>query len=458
MTPVILKPVDLQELCITNHNKMQKPIRVISFLQLGLKVGVIMGIIFFVLQMSGAAKAAALHSTSKAMLAVVPDSSITAAIKTAETTGGLLFPLSVERFYAITGNNLIWIASEKIKNHKWDAMMLLDCVVQYGLIPADYHPAELTYDQLHLMVEHPEKVSDAQKAAYDILLTDAMITLINNLHYGKLNMNFPSEKLDAGNFNGFHADIELQNALNQADFMSAIENLQPKTKAYTNLQYHMRLLTGLYTGDNYEFPESDIKKMAINLERLRWDGNQEATYIAVNIPSFTLEFHQPDTIYQFRILAGNPLNPTPSLVSAIGSVQISKGWNATSRRIYFTFYDREGIYLGNTQDQLSFKKDDRAVSNGTLNVEHAQKLAGLLLANDGNSKSIPLITKALKKNEERKFILKHKIPFHVTYITCAVNEGVLVMYNDVYQLDQQLEMKLYNVTNTLALDLSVKNK
>ena len=190
MTPVILKPVDLQELCITNHNKMQKPIRVISFLQLGLKVGVIMGIIFFVLQMSGAAKAAVLHSTTKAMLAVVPDSSITAAIKTAETTGGLLFPLSVERFYAITGNNLIWIASEKIKNHKWDAMMLLDCVVQYGLIPADYHPAELTYDQLHLMVEHPEKVSDAQKAAYDILLTDAMITLINNLHYGKLNMNF----------------------------------------------------------------------------------------------------------------------------------------------------------------------------------------------------------------------------------------------------------------------------
>jgi len=58
----------------------------------------------------------------------------------------------------------------------------------------------------------------------------------------------------------------------------------------------------------------------------------------------------------------------------------------------------------------------------------------------------------------RKFVLKQKIPFKVTYITCAVDEGVLVMYNDVYQLDQNLEMKLYNVTNTLALGLSAKNK
>jgi len=171
-----------------------------------------------------------------------------------------------------------------------------------------------------------------------------------------------------------------------------------------------------------------------------------------------LEFHRPDTIYQFRVLAGNPATPTALLESAINTIQISKGWSASSRRIYFTFYNRAGIYLGNTPEQSSFKQEDRAVSNGTLNVEHAQKLAAMLLVNDGNLKSVPLIAKALKKNEVRKFVLKQKIPFKVTYITCAVDEGVLVMYNDVYQLDQNLEMKLYNVTNTLALGLSAKNK
>ena len=456
MIAVISKLADLQEICIVNQNKMQKPIKLITVLQLGLKVSVLIGLIFFFLQISGAAKAADIHLNTSALSADF-DSSVYQAIQTAKNTGSLMFPLSVERFYAKNGNKLVWIAPEKIKIHNWDAMMLLDCVVQYGLIPADYHPTELTYDQLHLLVEHPEAVTDGQKANYDILLTDAMMALINNMHFGKLNMNYPPGKLDAGNFNGCHADFELQNALNQTDFMNAIENLQPKTKAYTNLQYHMRLWTGLYTGDNYEFPESEIKKMAINMERLRWDANQEETFITVNIPSFTLEFHQPDTIYQFKVLAGNQVTPTPSLVSAIGSVQVSKGWSAASRRIYFTFYNREGIYLGNTPDQLSFRNEDRAVSNRTLNVEHAQKLAALMLTNDGNLKSVPLISKPLKKNEVRTFILKQKIPFQVTYLTCAVNEGVLVMYNDVYHLDQQLEMKLYNVTNTLALGLSVKN-
>jgi murein L,D-transpeptidase YcbB/YkuD len=434
---------------------MQKSIQIAPILQLGLKVGAVMGIILFFLQMSGEVNAAGLHSN------FIDTSAVSAAIKAAETTGDLIYPLSVERFYAKNGNKLVWIAPEKIKTHNWDAMLLLDCVVQYGLVPADYHPTALTYDQLRLLVEQPEKMTDSQKASYDVLLTDAMIVLINNLHFGKLNANFPPGKLDAGNFEGCHAALELANALNtlnQQDFLSVIESVQPKAKAYTNLQYHMHLITGVYTGDDYDFPDSDIKKIAINMERLRWAANDNLTYIAVNIPSFTLEFHQPDTTYRFRVLAGDPATPTASLESAITTIQISKGWNLSSRRIYFTFYNRAGIYLGNTPDQSSFKQENRAVSNGTLNVEHAQKLAALLLVNDGNFKSVPLIAKALKKNEMRKFVLKQEIFFKVTYITCAVDEGVLVIYNDVYQLDQGLEMKLYNNTNSMALDLSVKNK
>jgi len=437
---------------------MQKPIKIIPCLKLGVKVSVIIGMIFFFLHLSGAVKATPYRLKTKAGASFETDTTVIAAIKTAENTGSLLYPLSVERFYARNGNKLIWIAPEKIKTHNWDAMLLLDCVVQYGLLPADYHPDELTYDQLHLLVEHPDKVTDSQKAAYDVLLTDAMITLINNLHFGKLNMDFPSGRLDAGNFTGCHADIELEKALNQKDFMRAIESVQPSAKAYTNLQNHMRLLTGLYTCDNYQISETDVKKMTINMERLRWAENDEVTYIALNIPSFTLEFHQADTIYQFRILAGKPVTPTPVLESVIGSIEVSKGWDASSKRIYFIFYNRNGIYLGNTPDQSSFKKEERAVSNGTLSVEHAQKLAALLLVNDGNLKSVPLITKALKKNELRKLTLKKKVPFKVTYITCAVNEGTLIIYNDVYQLDQGLEMKLYNVSGALALDLSAKNK
>ena len=456
MTVVILKPVVDQELCIVNQNDMQKPIKIIPVLQLGLKVSVIIAFIFIFLQMVGTAKASVLHLRNKALQSFNIDSSVFLAIQTAKNSGGLLYPLSVERFYAKNGNKLAWTAPEYIKTHAWDAMLLLDCVIQYGLIPADYHPTQLTYDQLHLIIEHPEKVSESQRAAYDILLTDALITLINNLHYGKLNVNYPPVKLDAGKFDGCHAGVELANALDQQNFITAIESLQPQTMAYCNLQYHMHLLTGLYTGDNYELSETAVKKMAINMERLRWSANDGKSYVTVNIPSFTLEFYRPDTVYQFRVLAGEPVNPTPSIESAINSIQVSKGWDAESRHIYFTFYNRDGVYLGNTPDQLSFKKEDRAVTDRTLNVEHAQKLAALLLTNDGNLKSVPLITKRLKKNEARTFSLKKKMPFNVSYITCAVNKGLLVTYTDIYQLDPDLEMKFYNVINTLALDLSTK--
>ncbi|MDB5022250.1 MAG: L,D-transpeptidase family protein [Mucilaginibacter sp.] len=57
-------------------------------------------------------------------------------------------------------------------------MLMLDCVKLYGLNHHDYHPKQLIYDQLHKLVE---KVgTKAEKARYDILLTDAMIRLVND--------------------------------------------------------------------------------------------------------------------------------------------------------------------------------------------------------------------------------------------------------------------------------------
>ena len=267
---------------------MQKSIKINPFLPLGLKFGVIVGLIFFFVQMPDEAKAAALHSKNETIFPYRDDNSVSTAIQTAKNTGSLLFPLTVERFYAKNGDKLVWIVPEKIKPHSLDAMLLLDCVVQYGLVSADYHPKELTYNQLHRLIDHPDKVTDSKKASYDILLTDAMIAMINNLHFGKLNVNYTPDKLDAGNFEGCHADLELTNALNQKDFMSAIESVQPKDHEYDNLQYQMYLLTGLYICDNYELSETDIKKMAINMERLRWAANDDITYVSVNIPSFTL--------------------------------------------------------------------------------------------------------------------------------------------------------------------------
>jgi murein L,D-transpeptidase YcbB/YkuD len=179
----------------------------------------------------------------------------------------LHYPLSVERFYHQEGFKLIWL-TDTIKTPAWDAMILLDCVSQYGLNPDDYYPHELTYDNLHIMLTG--NISESKKAYFDIRLTDAMLTLINNLYYGKLNPWFPRAKIDANNPTQFKADIALENALEQKDVKSAILNVQPHSEAYVNLQRYIALLITKYNGITRPKTENDIRKIAINMERLRW--------------------------------------------------------------------------------------------------------------------------------------------------------------------------------------------
>jgi murein L,D-transpeptidase YcbB/YkuD len=180
--------------------------------------------------------------------------------------GALYYPISVERFYQQNGYQLAWIAPDTIKTHAWDAMLLLDCVKQYGLNHGDYHPKQLLYPELHKLIDH--KGIPEEAAAYDILLTDAIIRFINDLHFGKLNPVYTTEKIDNGV--QFKAESELLIALQGNDFLRTIDYTQPKLKLYVDLQDHMRLLVGQRSGDCYVIPPSLIRKMAINMERLRW--------------------------------------------------------------------------------------------------------------------------------------------------------------------------------------------
>ena len=202
------------------------------------------------------------------------DTSISAQIKgyldVKKQTPALHYPLFVKRFYNRKGSNPVWIKSEKDIRKTWEAMLMLDCVLQYGLSHDDYHPKELVYDKLHQIFDQPGKITTSQKAMFDVLLTDAMLTFINHLHYGKLNPAYTNVKLDADSLAAFRAEKILANALSSKDFMSTIVDVQPKSKQYVAMQSYMRLLKGQYLDDCYEVPEADVRKVAINMERLRW--------------------------------------------------------------------------------------------------------------------------------------------------------------------------------------------
>jgi murein L,D-transpeptidase YcbB/YkuD len=426
----------------------------------------------------------------------------------------LYFPKSVARFYSQNGFRPAWVNQVENPKQTWQAMMMLDCVLQFGLSHDDYHPKELSYSRLHAILEKPLLVSAAEKARYDITLTDALISFINHLHYGKLNPDFPATKIDDGIPGGFNADDMLKLAMAQDDFMKAVFNVQPKAKAYTDLQYHMHLLEGVYQGDCYDIPEATVRKMAINMERLRWAALTDSSYIQVNIPSFNLRYRLPDTTYVFKTIVGKPDWPTPTLNSAITYFTTAPEWKvpknifikellprAIRNPRYFedhqyVLYDKRGnyiepdartlamvkhnpgnynltqssgcdnslglivfrfqntyeIYLHDTPEQKYFKADERAFSHGCIRVEQAEKLAGLILKHEGQQKLIGAVHRAIAGYKTKDFILKTPVPLKVTYLTCEMQDGVLITYKDVYNLDQRLEMALYNVSDPLALN------
>jgi L,D-transpeptidase YcbB len=452
---------------------------------------------------------AAIGALKSPIIASAPDTSISEEIKrqlTEKAGLNLNYPNSTERFYAQNYYHTAWIKPQSGFGKTWQAMLTLDCVLQFGLAHTDYHPKELIYDKLHDILEKPEKYNAQEKVHFELTLTDALITFINHLHYGKLNPDFPANKLDEDNTLTFHAENTLLWALEQPDFYGAVVSAQPESPAYKNLQHQMYLLVGLYSGDCYEVPDSTIRKMAINMERLRWIDSEDKTYIQINIPSFTLTFQKPDTAYQFKVIVGKPSSPTPVLQSYISHFTTAPEWKVP-RNIFineilpkaimdttylvnhnYSIYDKTGkyvvpntdalahmkrypgkysarqssgcdnalglivfrfqniydIFLHDTPEQQLFYKEERAFSHSCIRVEHAEKLAGLLLKNDGSAGKLPAMRNALEVYQTKNFMLKKPVRIRITYLTCEVKDGTLIYYKDIYNLDKSMEMALYN--------------
>ena len=424
----------------------------------------------------------------------------------------LAYPKSVRRFYNTFGMEAAWVCQSNTRQ-TWQAMMLLDCVLQYGLTPNDYHPHELLYDPLHTMIEKPATISNAKKARFDILLTDALISLMNNMHYGKLNPQYSADILDDGLLSYYHAENELLKARQQTEFIRTIEAAQPHSKQYAAMQDKLRQLRGVYKEDCYETPEAEVTKIAINMERLRWAAMDSGVYIQVNIPSYTLTFVRPETSYVFKVVVGKPTAPTPTLNSNITYLTTFPEWKITQQifvnellpkakhdsdffennhyavydrlnryikinhktlaqiekspnlyyarqsfgcdnamgQLVFHFQNMYDIYLHDTPEQQMFDDNERSFSHTCVRVEKAWQLANLIIGYDGDASKILLLKKAVDKKLTRNISLRKPVPIRITYLTCEVKEGQVTTYKDIYDMDKSLELALYHNNETLTI-------
>jgi len=431
-------------------------------------------------------------------------------LKSDEFSKQLNYPRSVYRFYQNRGLHSVWIKTETEAAHTFQAMLLLDCVLQFGLSHQDYHPKTLNYEDLQQMISTPEKVSGEAKAKFDILLTDAMISLINHLHYGKLNPDISAGKQDNGIKGQLQADIELSKLIGLKDMSEGIAKLEPQTEQYRTLKNYLRLVRGQYSGDCYQFPRAEARKAAINMERIRWAGFSSKNYIQVNIPSYLLSLVQDSDIHQFRIIVGKSETPTPVLQSVlneltttpdskiphntfvkvllpkalkntryfddnhytvydlkgvripVNSVKLkeiaknpgnyilrqSADMDSSLGLVVFRFPNDQGVYLHDSPEKELFNRSIRMLSPGCIRIENAVQLANLLLAKDGGKKSTGAFNTAITKNLQQKFMLKTPVAIKITYLTCEISEGMPVIYKDIYQQDRTLEEALFREKET----------
>jgi murein L,D-transpeptidase YcbB/YkuD len=362
----------------------------------------------------------------------------------------LHYPRSVARFYKNNGFQFAFIYPQSGEKLAWSAMILLGCSPQYGLDPADYHPLELLQAKLNGLIAPNNLAQMAEKARFDILLVDAMITLINNLHFGKLNPAYPHGKLDAGAATLFFTKKVLADAINLPDFIAAIENMQPNSKAYTSLQGHLRWLSGRNALTNNTKVNHDMRRMAVNMERLRW-ANSTATEkyaIEVNIPAHSLSFRTPDSTYSFNVFAGAPTAATPVLQGHISYFTIV---TKTGKQKLFIFPITGVIKYSLMSASLIAEAPNKSSQiPATVRVVDAQKLVELLLG-AGGSRTDGLHWRDVLKVPGKMIIhLQKQIPVQISYLTCRVQEGELIIYPDVYQLDQQLERWLFNSPSVVS--------
>lgn len=423
---------------------------------------------------------------------------ISSFLKDSLNLSNLNYPKSVIRFYATNNYEYLWLNDKQKIDQASIALSLLIQPNRFGLLPSDYHLENLSLERLkELRSSSPEK-QQKEKAQFEILMTDGLLSFINNLHFGKYNPLYQPSYVDSVRINGFCADEILSDAGRQDGFLNLVHEAQPKFKAYQAFQDY---LDQAYAANNTMTSPAEMKKILINMERLRWINTQSLDYILINIPSYTLEFHYNGNVSEFKVVVGKPKTATPILESEINyfstapdwrvpqsiflneilpeilenraylrdnhysiydeagdkvivnvatlkeiskkpkqyRVQQSSGNHNALGAIVFRFQNSHGVYIHDTPQKQFFNRDVRALSHGCIRVQNPKLLATQLLEFDNSKDKIPAFEYAVKTYDKMDIVLKQPVPIIITYLTMLIKNGKPTTYNDIYQLDQSLE-------------------
>ncbi|PHM37915.1 L,D-transpeptidase [Xenorhabdus innexi] len=118
-------------------------------------------------------------------------------------------------------------------------------------------------------------------------------------------------------------------------------------------------------------------------------------------------------------------------------------------RFKFNMPNSEAIYLHDTPNQASFKREMRAVSSGCVRVNKAPELANMLLGDAGWNKG--KVNNSLKTWVTKYVNIPKRIPVFLYYQTAWVDEKGKPQYRaDIYEYDSHTRQKSELMSNILA--------
>lgn len=280
----------------------------------------------------------------------------------------------------------------------------------------------------------------------------------------------------------------------------AIKSFQRSHDLYPDGVAGSRTVSALNLSPNYR-----LRQIAVNLERWRHRSDSMPTaYLWVNIPSYSLEVHDSDSIWlRSRVIVGKPGHETPLLNSKLTNFQLYPYWrvpfsiitremlprirkdtgyltrnnleivdrhnNVVDPRtlnwkkynlhyfpyvirqmtgldnslgiIKFNFSNKYSVYLHDTNLRSLFNLTHRDLSHGCVRVQQWEPLAMYLIRGDTARHMADSVAVWMMEQKQKLIALRDRVPVYIRYFTCSADEkGNLKFYEDIYGYDT-LEMK-----------------
>ncbi len=232
--------------------------------------------------------------------------------------------------------------------------------------------------------------------------------------------------------------------------------------------------------------DATINTVIANMDRWRWmPRDLGKAHVILNIPAFTLKVMKDGgKLWETRVVVGKPGKYTPLLTETMKYITVNPTWNVPPSIVYgeylpalqrdptalqrmgikvsqesdgslrmfqppgdgnalgrirFNFPNKFLVYQHDTPDKHLFAKDMRAFSHGCMRVQDPLKYGEVLLsiALPKEGYTVDRLRK-MYGPEEREIAFPTAIPVHITYQTAYVEDGKLVIRDDIYGIDSKI--------------------